>query len=253
MLRALPLTVLALGALAGLARDVRAASYGDYIDPTGTVQYLNVQDVNGLFGAPTVSLNSLDFTPTTFQAQCTQCPGGSTVSDVLTLDIQTIAGQRIDFIEVTEGLDYALQSFDAAGFASAVVTANIFIDVVQINGVNVNGINANASVLYSPANNVSIFGFDIESGVLSGTSGAIDVQQIIDNAGAFGEATRVRISLDNTLQVFHAGAGGSALIRKRDTDFVSLTVNGGNPIPEPSTAILLMGGLALLARRRPAD
>ena len=252
MLRLMLQTTIVLAALLGFGGTAMAASYGDFTDPTGTVSYLNVQDVNGLFGAPSVSLNSLDFTPTSYQAQCSQCPTGATTADILTLDIQTISGRQINEILISEGLDYALQSFDAAGFASAIVTANIFIDVVEINGVTVNGINSNASISFSPANNVSVFGFGIQSGVITGTR-AIDIQQIILGAGAIGDATRVRISLDNTLQVFHVGAGGQAQLRKRDTDFVSLTINGGLPIPEPTTAVLLMGGLAVLAgqRRRP--
>jgi hypothetical protein len=61
----------------------------------------------------------------------------------------------------------------------------------------------------------------------------------------------VRISLDNTLQAFHVGSGGQASIRKRDADFVSLTVIGTEiGTPEPSTAVLILGGLALLSGRR---
>ncbi len=234
----------------GFAGAANAALYGDLMDPTGTVSYLNVADVNGLYGAPSVSLNSIDFTPTNFEAQCSQCPTGSTTSDILTMDIQAVGGQQINEIQINEGLDYTLQSFDAAGFASATVTANLFIDITEVNGVSVNGLNATVSVLFSPSNNVSVFGFGIDSGVIIGTSGSIDIAQIIADAGGTGEATRLSISLDNTLQVFHSGAGGQAQIRKRDADFVSLTINGGNPVPEPTTALLLMGGLAALAAQR---
>lgn len=250
-------TAVLLSALLGFAGTAMAASYGDFMDPTGTVSYLNVQDVNGLFGAPSVSLNSLDFTPTNYEAQCSQCPTGATTADILTLDIQTINGQQISEVLISEGLDYALQTFDDAGFAAAIVTANIFIDVLEINGVSVNGISSNAAISFTrtnsqsvtQSNSQSIFGFDIDNGVFTGTR-AIDIQQVILGAGAFGEATRVRVSLDNSLQVFHQGAGGQARLRKRDTDFVSLTINGGLPIPEPTTAVLLMGGLAVLAGRR---
>ena len=47
----------------GFAGAAHAALYGDFMDPSGTVSYLNVADVNGLYGAPSVSLNSIDFTP----------------------------------------------------------------------------------------------------------------------------------------------------------------------------------------------
>lgn len=253
MLRPLSLTAIALSALVGFSGTASAVSYGSFNDPTGTVSYLNVQDVNGLFGAPFVSLDSLDFTPTTYQAQCTQCPTGVTTFDILTLDIQTNSGRQIDTIQITEGLDYVIQSFDTAGFASVSVIANVFIDIIGVNGLTVNGINANIPILLTPANNASVFGLGSQaSGVILGNTGSIDLQQVLVSAGGSGEITRVRISFDNTLQAFHDGSGGQALIRKRDADFVSLTVVGSEiNIPEPTTAVLLMGGLALLARRRP--
>jgi len=241
-------SILALSA--GLAGTATAASYGNFIDPTGTVQYLNVSDLNGLFGAPEASLNSLDFTPTRFNAQCTQCPTGVTVSDTLSLDIQAVPGQRIDLLEISEGLDFTIQSFDPAGFASATVSSNVIIDVIQLDGIAVSGISAVRDILYTPAPNPTVSGFGTQIGVILGTTSAIDVDSIIAGAGAFGEATRVRISFSNTLQAFHDGSGGQALIRKRDADFVSLTVAVNN-VPEPTTAVLMMGGLALLAGRRP--
>jgi hypothetical protein len=251
-MRSIKLVTMALVLLAGSAGLASAASYGDFVDPSGSVHYLNVQDANGLFGAPTVSLNSLDFTPTTYNAQCTQCPGGVTTADILTLDIQTTDGLRISEINVTEGLDYALQSFDASGYAIALVMANLFIDISEVDGVAVNGLNEAVSIVFSPTNGGAVNGIGITSGVILGSTGAIDILGILDRAGVRGNATRVSISLDNTLQVFHEGSGGSALIRKRDTDFVSFAVTAIDPIPEPTTALMILGGLAGLAARRPA-
>lgn len=238
--------------LTGLAGQASAALYGDFMDPAGTVAYENVRDNNGLFGAPNVSLNSIDFTPTNYEAQCSQCPGGATTTDILMMDIQAVPGQQISELQVNEGLDYSLQSFDPSGFASFIVTANMFIDIVEINQASVNNISATVPVVFSPSSTESIFGFGVESGVVTGTSGVIDIAGIIAAAGATGEATRVSISFDNTLQVFHDGSGGQASLRKRDTNFVSMTINGGAPVPEPGTALLLMGGLAALAGRKRA-
>ncbi len=244
------LTPLALAGLLllGSAGSAGAASYGDFFDPSGFVAYRNVQDVNGLFGAPSVSLNSLDFTPINFEARCSQCPTGQSTSDILTLDIDTVGGRAVSEIRVTEGLDFSVLSFDPTGFASASVSANLFIDVLEIEGVPVNGINGNASILYTPAN-ASVFGFGIQSGIMTGDL-TIDVAQIIAAAGATGNATLVRVSLDNTLSVFHDGSGGEARIRKRDADFVSMTIEITG-VPEPTTALLLLGGLAGLAAQRP--
>ena len=130
MKKTLPLLVLASAASLGLASGAGAATYGSYTDPTGSVSYLNVSDVNGLFGAPSVSLDSLDFTPTTFQASCTQCT--ATTSDTLNLDIAAVSGKKIDQLEITEGLDYFLQSFDPSGLASVNVTATLTIGIKSL-------------------------------------------------------------------------------------------------------------------------
>lgn len=244
MSRTTRLVALAIVLLLGSAGSALAASYGDFTDPTGFVSYRNVQDVNGLFGAPSVSLNSLDFTPLDFEARCSQCPTGVSTSDILTLDIDTIAGRAVSEVRVTEGLDFSVLSFDPTGFAAASVSANLFIDVLEVDGVAVNGINASASILYTPSN-ASVFGFGTQSGIMTGDL-TIDVAQIIAAAGAVGDATLVRISLDNTLSVFHDGSGGEARIRKRDADFVSMTIVVTGT-PEPTTAVLLLGGLAGLA------
>ena len=250
MIRQFALGAIALLLVIGITGSASAASYGTFMDPTGTVTYENIQDINGLFGAPIVSLNSLDFTPLEYAAQCSLCPFGSQTTDTLTMDIQAEPGQQISEIAINEGLDYTLQSFDTSGYAIVTVVANIFIDITQVNQVNVNGINATVPVIFSPSFNQTVLGFGIETGIILGTSGSIDIAQIIANAGGSGEATRVSISFDNTLTAFHGGSAGRAEIRKRDTDFVSLTINGGSPVPEPGTALLLLGGLAALASRK---
>jgi hypothetical protein len=250
MLRYPALATIVLLGLVASSRESAAASYGNFIDPTGTVSYQNVRDVNGLFGAPSVNLDSLDFTPTQYQAACSQCPFGVSTSDTLSLDILAIPGKEITEIEISEGLDYTLQSLDSAGLASARVLASVFISVSELNGVAVSGIGSSVSVLFSPSNTLSVDGFGIQSGIILGGTGLIDIQQIITNAGFTGDATRISLDFGNTLQAFHDGSLGSASIRKRDADFLSLTVAGGLiVVPEPTTAILLMGGLALLARR----
>lgn len=237
------------------ASESSAASYGNFTDPTGTVSYLNVRDVNGLFGAPSVNLDSIDFTPTQYQALCSHCPAGVSTSDTLSLDVLAIPGKAITQIQITEGLDYTLQSLDLTGFASASVLASVDVRVSELNGVAVSGISANIPILFTPSTPPSIqFEIGILRGVILGDTGFVDIQQMIANAGFSGDATRISVDFSNTLRAFHDGDLGSALIRKRDADFVSLTVAGGViNTPEPSTAILLLGGLAVLSWRRSAD
>lgn len=257
MTRSLIRSVVLLVALSGLtAGQASAVLYGNFMDPTGTVFYNNVEDVNGLYGAPSVSLNSLDFTPTIFDATCSSgcvgnpAPGVASTTDTLTLDIVAISGQQITEIDINEGLEYTLTAFGPGAFASVTVSSNIFVDIFEVNGASVNGINGNFSMNFTPSNNYSVFGPNgVEAGIPFTGSTSIDIQSILAANAVIGEATGVRISFDNTLNAFHSG-GGLAQIRKRDQDFVSLTINGGLPVPEPGTAILLLGGLAGLAAQR---
>lgn len=233
--------------IAGSASIASAASYGNFASPSGTVSFLNVHDVNGLFGAPTVSGNDLDFNPTTFEAQCAGSPGcpptPATVSDTLVLDIHAIPGQIIDTVTMTEAGDTTLSSFLNA-FAATTVVANVFIDVLEVNGLPVNSLNNNAQMVFTRNGQFETtdegVGTHLWSGLLS-----FNVNSVITGGGGTGQATLVRLSLSNTLTAV-AASGAAARIQKKDVDGLAITV-----VPEPGTALLMgLGLLGLAATRR---
>lgn len=221
-----------------------AAPYGDFSSPTGTVSFLNVADLHGLFGAPTVSGNSLDFSPNSFEADCAlgaACPPTPhTVADTLVLDIDAAAGNYIETINLSEAGDTTLSSFLSA-YAATTVVGDVFVDVLEIDGTPVNGLNGNAQMVFSNGGQYATTdpggtGTRIWTGFLS-----IDVGSVITGAGGSGQATLVRISLANTLTAF-ADSGASARIEKKDIDGLAITV-----VPEPGTALLMGLGLMGLA------
>ncbi len=227
-----------------LSSASQAAFYGNFSG--STVSFLNVQDQNGLFGAPTVSGDSLDFSPNTFEAICPGSPGcppsPAIVDDTLTITIQANNGSYIDDVLLTEAGDTTLASFLNA-LAATSVSASVFVDIFEINGVAVNNINGNASMIFTQNGQYESTDEGVGTHIWSGSL-LIDLDQIIANAGGSGRATRVQLNLDNTL-VAYAASGASARIEKKDIDGLAITV-----VPEPTTAVLMGLGLLGLASIR---
>ena len=225
-----------------------AAFYGNYNG--ATVTFENVFDQNGLFGAPNDPaglVDSLDFTPNAFEAECPldpNCAGGIlTIDDTLTLTIQADTGSVIDDVVFSEAGDVSLQSFIGAT-AAASVGATLFIDIFEIDGVAVNNVNHQAQLVFS---NDAFESYDEGYGIYLWTGGiTVDLDQVISDAGLTGRATRIQVNLDNTLTAF-AASGATSRIEKKDVDGLTITV-----VPEPGTAVLMGLGLAGLAsiRRR---
>jgi len=243
-MRSISIAALALFSALLLSSTSHAASYGNF--GGSTVDFLNVRDQNGLFGAPTVSVDSLDFSPNTFEAIC---PGAPTcppspvqVDDTLTLTIDARNGSFIDDVLLTEAGDTSLSSFLNA-FAATSVTATVFVDIFEINGVAVNNINGNAQMVFTQGGVFESTDEGYGTHVWTGSL-LIDLDQIISNAGGTGRATLVEINLNNTLVAF-AASGASARIEKKDIDGLAITV-----VPEPGTALLMGLGLAGLAAIR---
>ena len=227
-----------------LASTSQAAFYGNFLG--STVSFNGVQDQNGLFGAPTVSGDSLDFSPNTFEAICNGAPGcpptPATVDDTLTITIDANNGSFIDDVLLSEAGDTTLSSFLNA-FAATTVSATVFVDIFEIDGISVNNINGNALMTFTQNGQYEStnegYGTHIWTGSL-----LIDLDQIIANAGEVGRATLIQLNLNNTL-VAYAASGATARIEKKDIDGLAITV-----VPEPGTALLMGLGLVGLASVR---
>ncbi len=211
-----------------------------------TEETLSIGDANGLFGAPTGAGDSIDFNPVGFVSESSGT-ASSDITDVeLTFGIEAKPNKLIQSIVLTETGDYTLIGAGGIGTLAA-VAASVIIEVLEVDFQPlVAPIQIQTALAFSPSGgdyNLQ----DDGSAILAGWTGSLDfdvVAFLADN-GITGDATYIQVTLDNQLVTMN-DAGSTAFIAKKDTDGLSVT----SVIPEPSTALLLAGGLVGLGMRR---
>jgi hypothetical protein len=224
-------------------------NYGTF---TGdTVEYVDVTedstsgDALPLFGAPSVSGDSLDFNPVGFSAS--SAGGGSDITDSnLSFEVHALSGFAINNINLSEAGDTTLAGIGTDSTFSS-VTADVFLNIVEVDGVGITPLNLPASLTFTPSGGNWGMATDGGGGPFFHTqwSGSLflDVNQILTNNNVpfvFG-ATKLSLNIDNTLTAI-SEAGTSSVIAKKDFGGVSITIN----IPEPASwSIILLGATVL--------
>jgi hypothetical protein len=264
--------------LALLARPAPAApiNYGSHM---GThVTYVNVtedsltSDSPPLFGAPTVTGNSMDFNPIGFDAETTGAAGSDDTDANLDFMVAAKSGSRISRLTFGEAGDTTLGGNVAPGSmgTGSAVAAGGTLLIQEVDFAPITPISVPFALAFTPSGGTFFLGTDggglpLYHAQWTG-SATLNVDAIlIANGFALtpglmdpdSGATKVSIDLDDTLDA-DTEAGTSALIGKTDFGVTTLRSNapfepGGDPeIPEPSSLALLAGiGLAgLLLRRR---
>lgn len=240
-------------------------NYGTHM---GThVTYINVTEDSGaseplpLFGPPTVTGNSIDFTPVGFDAASANA--GSDITDSnLAFMVTAKSGSRIRSITFSESGDTTLagnvtpgsMGTAAAAFASGVL------DIHEVDFQGINHISVPFSMTFNPSGGTYFLGTDGGGGPIFHTewtgSVTLPVEQILIangytiTPGTFDPdsgATKVSIDLDNVL-VAVSQPSTSAIINKKDFGGISIRANvptepGGDlerglPVPEPTTMVL---------------
>lgn len=250
---ALPL--LAVGAFfaAGAQADAAAILYGNFNAPNGTVTFQAVTESSGtdavpLYGPPTPFNVGLDFDPMSFVSAAT---GGS--ADVTDGQLNTtLQGNgpspstytSIDSIDFSEAGDFTLVG---TGTATTSVSAGIIarIKITQVDGVN----------LVTPVTATVNASFATNLVASPGTSqpwtlgSSIDVDAVLtaNNISYVKGATKVEVVTNDTLTSISEQSTVAFIAKK---DFV-ITL-GTTPVPEPTTAALLVltiGGFSMRRRR----
>ena len=243
----------ALSSLAALIVSAPASAvpinHGDFVG--STVTYLQVTEDSGtdatpLFGAPSVFADVLDFNPVSFNSSSTGAGGVDITDGTLTFMVTANPGNVIDELAFSEAGDFTLTGPGGVG-TFAGVTSSIFIDIVEVDGSGITPVQVITSMTFAPsAGNWDLLndGPGPLNGIWTGGATVDLLQALIDENVPFTSGvTKVNVSLDNTLSTTSED-GTSSFIAKKDTKGLSVTT------PEPSTVVLLAGGLLALARRR---
>jgi hypothetical protein len=230
----------------------------DFLDTKETVQTAD-DDPNPLFGAPSLSGDSLLFSPTSFIADSFNGVGFSDFDQthsLLNATIMSTSTFDIEHIILNEGGDITLS--DILGGSSSVTQVQAFMSgTVQIVESSNNGDIGSIITFGGNTDDFQAF-FNIGNGIDNTTlkkslqptgafswTGTVD----IDVASLYPGATKVELQWDNILYA-NSDAGTSSLIQKK-AGSTGIVVTGA--VPEPGAALLFSVSLViagLAARRR---
>ena len=232
-------------------------NYGDFDDiPPGVVTYTDVTeststDEEPLFGAPTVTVNQLDFDPSGFGASASN--GDIDITDgQLNFGFETLPGTGIRSLLIEEGGDYSFLNGEAATSVNFGVFAKV--TVTEVDGVTLPlvGPGSQFEVIVNNGSSFTSPGGLVQNAPWSlGTLVELGPALASNGFGPDAAVTAGEFVLNNTL-IAASESGSLAFIAKKD-----FTITPGGPldpdnvIPEPTAALL--AGLALagvVARRR---
>jgi len=248
--RLLPFLVVALIA-AGLGTADADINYGSVTGNTMTfidITEGSTTDAVPLYGAPTLNGDTLLFNPIDFGSFSFNGSSDTTVGD-LSLTVEALPGATIDRIRFEEYGDVALGGFGTSD-TYATISANVSIHVEELFGGIPVSVDLAAAVVFAPSDgdwNLQ------DDGLLFGAvwDGSLfyDVTAALAAHGISGRATRISLAMDNTL---HTGseAGTSAYISKKQAGLGITPMSGGDPIPLPSSLLLVGVGVGSLWLRR---
>ncbi|HBO43170.1 MAG TPA: hypothetical protein DD670_04395, partial [Planctomycetaceae bacterium] len=210
------LVVVVLAATAAIADPI---PYGSLVAQNIIFEDVEEEPATGnspLFDTPTVGQNSLVFFPVSFSAASI---GGDPTTDetsgTLSMTVASIGGAPIVSIRIWEMGDYSL-----AGNGTSVTTVArstpIVVTIVEVNGGAVALPPLLASVVFNPhpAGTLNLID-DGGQGVAWTGEAVVDIVGALADQGIAGKATKVTLSLENTLTASSEQASAALIAKKQ--------------------------------------
>jgi hypothetical protein len=220
---------IALGLLV-LGQGLVSAAYAVPVTVSGTNYDFTYDDsLVGLFGQPTVSGDTLYFTPTGFKSQSSNGAGYVAATGTVNIVVTAHAGQSFGNVDLAERGDYLLlgsgSSADVTGQVRVFDTAMPLVDMTSA---------------ITPTSPLSMTGTPAQNWSANASV----------NVSGWTSATQLNVTLENLLLASTSSANSFAFVEKK---FAGLTIS---PVPEAQTSSMLLAGLGLIgfvvARRRKA-
>ena len=237
-----------------------STNYGNYEATKVWYNQVSESTDEGAYGSPIVTGDSLTFTPLGVKAESAG-GGAQTNTAMVNFDVQAKAGKYINGFVLSEEGDFSMWGASGTDATYVDVTADFTVVIYEVDGVAIGPVTESFSLTFSPKADGS-FEFLTDGG---GSAPAfnpyqaewigtmyIDLGDILDNNSisyaAGGGATLASVDVANILT---AGSedGTSSFIQKKYQSQFTVT---SDVIPEPASALLIVGSTTFLAffRRR---
>jgi hypothetical protein len=242
------------------ARGSISTNYGDY--EATMVWYNQVSESTdaGAYGSPTVTGDSLTFTPLGVKAESSE-GGTNSNTAIVNFDVQAKGGKYIAGFLLSEQGDFSMYGALGTDATYVDVTANFVVEIQEVDGLAIGPVSESFSLTLAPkadgtfefltdgGGSASVF--NPYQGEWGGTV-YIDLGDILDNNSIpyspGGGATLASVNIENILTA-GSEVGTSSFIQKKYSSEFTVT---SDVVPEPASALLIAGSTAFLAffRRR---
>lgn len=197
-----------------------------------TVTFLDFQESSPTDALPligttptTVTPTSLLFTPNGFQSASNPLLSNDTTVSLLSFTIDADPGKVINTITFELAGDASIAGNPLTSSASAGVSANVFIEVTEINGVTTTSLSRSLDLVFNPNDGQFSLAQDgIVVGKIYDGTVIVDVDDILADNSVLGKASIVKVRLTTLLDT-DAGTQGSSFIQLKTASTVVNTSN----------------------------